>query len=180
MGSDYKLSALTAESLGKDFTMIPYIGFMTGHAEFTLNLLREYPKLHEFLTPSSAYHTVEDNVNAYNSTMHDKYVEIQSSGYIFNSPSSQTTLRQALKVARYNSTVLIYGESGTGKEVLANIIHQNSMRKSSPLLKVETALPSGISFRNRSCSATKKAPSPAQTQRGKSVFGKLHKTAPSF
>ena len=139
MGSDYKLSALTAESLGKDFTMIPYIGFMTGHAEFTLNLLREYPKLHEFLTPSSAYHTVEDNVNAYNSTMHDKYVEIQSSGYIFNSPSSQTTLRQALKVARYNSTVLIYGESGTGKEVLANIIHQNSMRKSSPLLKVNCA-----------------------------------------
>ena len=139
MGSDYKLAALTTECIGKEVTMIPYIGLVANHAEFTLNLLREYPSMHDFLTPSSAYHEVEDSVKAYNLAMYDKYEEIQSSGYIFNSPSSQATLRQALKVARYISTVLIYGESGTGKEVLANIIHQHSARKSGPFLKVNCA-----------------------------------------
>lgn len=139
LGSDYKLAALTAESMGKELTMIPYTGFMENHAEFTLSLLREYPTLHKFLVPSSAYPSLEDRVKAYNTDIIKKCAEIQSLGYIFNSPRSQATLRQALKVARYNSTVLIYGESGTGKEVLATIIHQNSERKSFPMLKINCA-----------------------------------------
>lgn len=139
LGSDYKLAALTAESIGKEVSMIPYTGFMENHAAFTLSLLREYPALHKFLVPSSAYPSLEDRVRAYNSTVVKKCAEIQAQGYIFNSPRSQATLRQALKVARYNSTVLIYGESGTGKEVLATIIHQNSERKSFPMLKINCA-----------------------------------------
>lgn len=139
LGSDYKLAALTAESIGKEVTMIPYTGYLENHAEFTLNLLREYPDLHRFLTPSSAYSTLEERVKAYNTNIGRKFSEIQSAGHIFSSPSSQATLRQALKVARYNSTVLIFGESGTGKEVLANIIHQNSERKSFPMLKINCA-----------------------------------------
>lgn len=139
LGSDYKLAALTAESIGMEVSMIPYTGYVENHAEFTLSLLREYPNLHNFLTPSSAYSTLEERVKAYNTNIGQKFHEIQSSGHIFSSPSSQATLRQALKVARYNSTVLIYGESGTGKEVLANIIHQNSERKSFPMLKINCA-----------------------------------------
>lgn len=139
LGSDYKLAALTAESIGKEVTMIPYTGFMEHHAEFTLTLLREYPVLHQFLTPSSAYYTLEDRVKAYNATVQEKCAAIQKEGYVFTSARSQATLHQALKVARYNSTVLIYGESGTGKEVLADIIHQNSERKSFPMLKINCA-----------------------------------------
>ena len=36
------------------------------------------------------------------------------------------------KVAKTNSTVLIYGESGTGKELVARAIHQNSNRTDKP------------------------------------------------
>ena len=62
-----------------------------------------------------------------------------ASGYIFHSLEAKATLRQALKVARYTSNVMIYGESGVGKEIIARIIHQNSERKSFPMVKINCA-----------------------------------------
>ena len=34
---------------------------------------------------------------------------------------------------------MIYGESGVGKEIIARIIHQNSERKSFPMVKINCA-----------------------------------------
>ncbi|BBO72105.1 acetoacetate metabolism regulatory protein AtoC [Desulfosarcina alkanivorans] len=45
----------------------------------------------------------------------------------------------ALKVARFNSTVLITGESGTGKELVAQGIHQESDRRTGPMVPVNCA-----------------------------------------
>jgi DNA-binding NtrC family response regulator len=47
---------------------------------------------------------------------------------------------------RYSSpTVLIQGESGTGKELVANVIHQNSIRKNRPFIPVNCgAIPEGL------------------------------------
>ncbi len=42
-------------------------------------------------------------------------------------------------VAPSNATVLITGESGTGKEIIANALHQNSLRREKPLIKVNCA-----------------------------------------
>ena len=42
-------------------------------------------------------------------------------------------------VAPTDATVLILGESGTGKEVVANAIHQNSLRAEQPFIKVSCA-----------------------------------------
>ena len=61
-----------------------------------------------------------------------------ASGYIFHSLEAKATLRQALKVARYTSNVMIYGESGVGKEIIARIIHQNHERKST-MVKINCA-----------------------------------------
>jgi len=45
-------------------------------------------------------------------------------------------------VAPTDATILILGESGTGKELVANAVHQNSMRKNQPFIKVScSALP---------------------------------------
>ena len=38
-----------------------------------------------------------------------------------------------------DATILILGESGTGKELIANAIHQNSLRKDKPFIKVNCA-----------------------------------------
>lgn len=55
---------------------------------------------------------------------------------IGNSPSIQKVIEKAKQIAPTDITVLIEGESGTGKEMLANFIHQNSLRKDKPFLKI--------------------------------------------
>jgi transcriptional regulator with PAS, ATPase and Fis domain len=49
------------------------------------------------------------------------------------------------RIARSDATVLIQGESGTGKERMARLLHQYSLRKEGPLVKVNcAALPEGV------------------------------------
>ncbi len=51
----------------------------------------------------------------------------------------------ALKVSKYNTSVLILGESGTGKEEIAQSIHTLSMRKNGPFIKINcAAIPSSL------------------------------------
>lgn len=141
LGCDYKFAALTAESVGKEVFIIPYTGFMDGHAEYTLSLLRRFPRMQEALQRQfqgaeqlRARHQQEERLaEAYQ----DESANV--GGYIFRSKESKATLRQALKVARYTSNVMIYGESGVGKEIIARIIHQNSERKSFPMIKINCA-----------------------------------------
>ena len=51
----------------------------------------------------------------------------------------QSVFSMALKVARFDSTVLITGESGTGKELVAQGIHRESERQSGPMIPVNCA-----------------------------------------
>ena len=48
---------------------------------------------------------------------------------------------QVAQVAGTNTTVLIRGESGTGKELIAHAIHDNSLRKTKPFVRVNCAAP---------------------------------------
>jgi len=48
-------------------------------------------------------------------------------------------LEMADQVAETNTTVLLLGESGTGKELFAEYIHYKSLRRNSPLIKVNCA-----------------------------------------
>jgi len=53
-----------------------------------------------------------------------------------NDPKLRETLRMVEQVAAADSTVLILGETGTGKELIARAIHDRSLRKARPLVKV--------------------------------------------
>ncbi len=55
------------------------------------------------------------------------------------SPIMQAVFSMALKVARFDSTVLVTGESGTGKELVAQGIHRESERRSGPMVPVNCA-----------------------------------------
>ncbi|MBC2713004.1 MAG: sigma-54-dependent Fis family transcriptional regulator [Desulfosarcina sp.] len=55
------------------------------------------------------------------------------------SPAMQVVFSMALRVARFDSTVLITGESGTGKELVAQGIHRESDRRSDPMVPVNCA-----------------------------------------
>ncbi|RMF67849.1 MAG: sigma-54-dependent Fis family transcriptional regulator, partial [Calditrichaeota bacterium] len=58
---------------------------------------------------------------------------------IGESRAMKEILEQIAKVAPTNGRVLIQGESGTGKELIARAIHENSLRKSGPFIKVNCA-----------------------------------------
>ena len=61
------------------------------------------------------------------------------------SPSMQDVFRLLERVLDNDVTVLITGESGTGKELVATAIHNNSMRRDKPLVKVNTvAIPEAL------------------------------------
>lgn len=56
-----------------------------------------------------------------------------------NSEAIRSVLKQVEQVAGTDSTVLIQGETGTGKELLANAIHNLSLRKGRLLVKINCA-----------------------------------------
>jgi formate hydrogenlyase transcriptional activator len=62
-----------------------------------------------------------------------------------HSPALQRVLRQVEVVAPTGSGVLIQGETGTGKELIAQAIHNRSVRRDRPFVKVNcAAIPSGL------------------------------------
>lgn len=64
---------------------------------------------------------------------------------IARSKSMLNVVRQALKIAPMESTVLIQGETGAGKGLLVNLIHQNSHRSHKNLIKINCgAIPEAL------------------------------------
>ncbi len=61
------------------------------------------------------------------------------SNIIGKSPQMKNLFEKVLMVAPTDTTVLITGESGTGKELIANAIHQNSLRKNNIFLPINCA-----------------------------------------
>jgi len=51
----------------------------------------------------------------------------------------QRVLTRALRVASTDTTVFLQGESGTGKEVIAQFIHESSVRKDGPFVAINCA-----------------------------------------
>jgi len=61
------------------------------------------------------------------------------------SPQLRKCLHQVQQVAGTTTSVLIQGETGTGKELIARAIHERSLRKDRPLVKVNcAALPANL------------------------------------
>jgi transcriptional regulator with PAS, ATPase and Fis domain len=59
--------------------------------------------------------------------------------FIGSGPAALEVKRQARRVARTDSTVLLLGETGTGKELLAHAIHAESARAARPFVGVNIA-----------------------------------------
>ena len=62
--------------------------------------------------------------------------QLNGRSIIAKSPSMIKTIRQAFKLGKVDSTVLILGESGVGKGLIADLIHQNSNRADKPIIKL--------------------------------------------
>jgi len=65
--------------------------------------------------------------------------ESEFSSLLYTSPEMSTVQKLIKQVAPTDATVLIEGESGTGKEVIARSLHEASLRKDKPYIKVNCA-----------------------------------------
>lgn len=61
---------------------------------------------------------------------------LKRSHIVGESAALTEVLHTVARIARTNASVLITGESGTGKELIAEALHQNSLRAAHPFVKV--------------------------------------------
>src|SRR5881409_3523068 len=79
---------------------------------------------------------------------------------LYESESMRVVRDAVAKVAPTGATVVLRGETGVGKELVARDVHDSSLRRTRPFVKINcAALPSDCS--KPSCSVTSAAPSPA-------------------
>ena len=64
---------------------------------------------------------------------------LRQNEFIGSSSSIRTVIDLVRKIAPSDATALIMGETGTGKELIAKAIHNNSLRKEKPYIKINCA-----------------------------------------
>lgn len=61
---------------------------------------------------------------------------LDNSNFVVKSAEMRNLLDMVIRLAQVDSIVMITGESGTGKELIASIVHNNSLRKDHPFIKI--------------------------------------------
>ena len=83
---------------------------------------------------------LKDQLQAENLFLREEITSSQVFGDIIgDSPALRNISKQIELVAPTNANVLILGESGTGKELVAREVHNRSLRKEHPMIKVNCA-----------------------------------------
>ncbi|MBW1963266.1 MAG: sigma 54-interacting transcriptional regulator, partial [Deltaproteobacteria bacterium] len=102
--------------------------------------ITEIEKLHQELKEQTA---IRDQFRTHMLEM--QMAKLESRRVIARSPCFVNTLKQAMKLSKVDSTVLIEGESGTGKGLIAELIHRYSNRASRPMIKINCgAIPESL------------------------------------
>lgn len=151
LGANTPLASLTAEGVGKDIDIVAYKGIVKRHADYFLDMMRRNPALIKMLTAKFNKYShsnnpdelvLDDEGSILISKKRDPNktkIFVNSEEFIFNSTKINIALNRALKVANYDSNVLIYGDSGSGKEIFAKLIHNHSTRVIFPFVKINCA-----------------------------------------
>lgn len=82
----------------------------------------------------------------YEGIIEELKLQIASSDYIIAEDENMLNLLLlAKRVARVDTTIIIYGETGAGKEIIAKYIYNNSNRKDKPFIKINCgAIPESL------------------------------------
>ena len=150
------------QELAKLDIQIPII-FITGHGDIPTSVRAMKAGAIEFLTKpfrgEDLLNAVEQAINRGRQIEQLKHKppkekkssedglrsEISFSEIVGQSVALRRVLKDVETVAPTDSTVLIFGETGTGKELIARAIHNLSLRRSSPFVKLNcAAIPNGL------------------------------------
>ncbi|UZO81081.1 sigma-54 dependent transcriptional regulator [Aquimarina sp. ERC-38] len=90
---------------------------------------------------------IEEVLNSKNRKKPKEHLsKIEGTQIIGKSPVMQTVFTKVEKIAPTDANVLLLGENGTGKDLLAKAIHENSLRKDMPFVKVDVGALSDTLF----------------------------------
>jgi two-component system, NtrC family, response regulator AtoC len=80
------------------------------------------------------------NLRAENARLREEVTSLYSfENVIGKSQAMRDVFQKVLRIAPFNSTVLVSGESGVGKEVIARLIHLHSRVRNSPFVTINCA-----------------------------------------
>lgn len=130
----YSGASLGAEGIGKEVNLLLYRGYIPGHVPFCLQLLRQYPALERFFHARYSPENARDQYD-YQGESAPGADELPPN-IIVRGAEMTEVIRIAKRIAPFNTTVLITGETGTGKDVVANLLHQFSVRCDKPFIKI--------------------------------------------
>jgi len=140
LASNYNIASLTAEGIGKDLNIFAYKGYSDGHAEFAVQLLRQHAPLRRLLNSRFESNNKIKRAQIESGQSPDLDSKVLKGfgleNFVFESDEIRQVLKNVLRVANYDCTVLITGESGVGKEILAQASHKGSSRCNSSLIKI--------------------------------------------
>ncbi len=84
-------------------------------------------------------HQALQQTHSFGSNKEDLSDHSWRAGVITQSRIMEELLKQALRLAKSDVSILIHGASGTGKEVLAQAIHKASLRRGKPFVAINCA-----------------------------------------
>jgi DNA-binding NtrC family response regulator len=144
------------QELAKNNAAIPII-FITGHGDIPMTVRAMKAGAIEFLTKpfrdEDLLNAVEQAINRgrqieelkNNPGKEAPYSKDNFSEFVGQSAALRRVLKEVETVAPTDSTVLICGETGTGKELIARAVHNLSLRRSNPFVKLNcAAIPTGL------------------------------------
>jgi len=149
------------QELAKSNADIPIV-FITGYGDIPMTVRAMKAGAIEFLTKpfrdEDLLNAVEQAINRVRQIeelknkpaegvpyKHKDHTKINFSEVVGQSAALRRVLEEVETVAPTDSTVLICGETGTGKELIARAIHNLSLRRSNPFVKLNcAAIPTGL------------------------------------
>ena len=137
--TNYNTACLIAEGIGREINIIPYKGYVEGHAEFTIELYKKHKDLRELIDKwknKKVSQKISQEVEIITKIGENQVKDINLEEHVFESDEIKKILRNTLRVAKYECSVLITGESGVGKEIFASIIYKASKRNQGPYVKI--------------------------------------------
>lgn len=137
--ANYNSACLIAEGIGRDINIIPYRGYVEGHADFVIKLYKKHKDLRELIDKwlnKKVSRQIKNEEKAITQFSKNQIKEINLQEYVFMSDEIKKVLCNTVKVANYECNVLITGESGVGKEIFADIIYKLSKRNQGPYVKI--------------------------------------------
>ncbi len=139
--NNYNIGLYITESISRQLDIRCADGYLQAYDYFDIELIKD---LMPYLGKGKSTNQTIYDSPSYATSREGRVKEfianpINIENFICESRSMSSVMEEALRLARYDSNILITGNEGVGKEKVAGIIHNYSPRKMQPFVKLNCA-----------------------------------------